>query len=200
MNFQIKIHLLVIFLLLPLNLFAAKVVSSAKNRIYSKKIEIIALASTWREESLLNRSDIITYKINTLNTVGRLGFLNYFSGRKYFMKFGLVLGQSENSSAEENFSYFQRSVLLIGAEGAIGIPIIQQKENELSIVIGGIVRSIQHSVINSNYKFTTKNRFLPSFSIEYSWKLNEVWSWRQAVGTQGRSGDTLWAAGFGYLW
>ena len=116
------------------------------------------------------------------------------------MKFGLVIGQSENSSAEANISYFQRSVLLIGAEGAVGIPIIQQHENEFSIVIGGIVRSIQHSVFNSSYKFTTKNRFLPSFSIEYSWKLNEEWSWRQAVGTQGGVGDTLWAAGFGYLW
>lgn len=168
------------------------------NRRSQKQVH--AMVATWREESLLTRSDGLEYKLNTLNTVGRIGLTHYLSNAKYYLRYGLVLGHSENGSAVDTFDYFQRSVLLVGAEAAIGIPFFLSPGVEMNFSLGGIYRTIKHSLPSSEYKIVTQSRFIPLISLEYLWRLSQSVYWRQAVGTQGKLGDTYWSGGFGYDW
>lgn len=159
-----------------------------------------AVVSTWKEESLLLKNDGTDFKINTLNTVGRLGLTHYASGGKYFFRYGIVLGHSENDSAVDTIDYFQRSVLLAGLEGHVGLPFFLSSGVEMSLTLGGIYRMISHAVPSADYKFNTKAKFLPLIGLDYLWRLSQDWYWKQGVATQGKLNDTLWMAGLGYDW
>jgi hypothetical protein len=160
----------------------------------------IAMIGTWREVSVLRRSDGVEYKINTLNSVGRLGSVQYHKNGRFLSRYAVMLGHSENDGTVESMRYFQRSVLFAGVEGALGLPIFLSPGVELSLVLGGLLRSISHSVPSSDYKFKTAVRVLPILSLEYMWRLSSTIYWHQGVGTQGQLHDTFWSAGFGLDW
>jgi hypothetical protein len=157
---------------------------------------VVAMGS-WREISILNHTDGRKIKINTLNVVGRFDRLIYFKENLFFVNLGLLMGHSENMNAESDFSYFQRSVLLSGGEFEIGLPIFSREGVAFGFSLGGIFRSISHAVPNSDYKFTTATRALPLFSLDFSWQISQLISFRQSLGTTGAIGDTFWSAGLG---
>ncbi len=195
------IQILIIIALAPTFLKAEEAESGEQTKVNRRsQNQWYATVATWRESSIITRSDGVENKLNTLNTVGRFGLTNYFGGGKYYLRYGLLLGHSENGSAVDAFLYFQRSVLLTGAEAALGIPFYLSPGVEMNLSLGGIYRTINHSVPSSEYKVTTKARFIPMIALEYLWRLTQSVYWRQSVGTQGKAGDTLWSAGFGYDW
>lgn len=170
-----------------------------KKTTYPNTFEWFAMAGVWKENSLLLKDDSTEYKIDTLNTVTRLGLIHVFYNARLFARYGLIIGQSENSSAVDNFAYFQRSVLLTGGELALGYHLFYNSEITLGISLGGIYRTIKHSLPSEEYRFKTTAQAIPNLSLELSWKLSEKWIWRQSVGTQGKPLDTLWSAGFSFL-
>lgn len=164
----------------------------------SRNFEILAMISSWKENSILQRNDNAEFKIDTLNTVGRFGIQQHFWSRHLWIYYGFVIGQSKNSSAVDDIYYYQRSVVLTGGELNIGVPLISSSTSELSLVLGGISRTIKHSVPTEDYQFLTATKSLIMASFHLSWMLSDSISWQQSIGTQGRPLDTLWSAGFGY--
>lgn len=159
------------------------------------------MVGSFREVSdLVRTSDDTLFKINTLNTVGRIGLTHYLGRAKYFLRYGVLLGQSANASATTQFAYFQRSVFLAGVDGALGLPLFLGKGVELSATAGGLLRYIQHTAPSGDYEFKTQIRFLPQLTLEYLWRLSTRIYWKQGVGTQGTDKDTYWTAGFGFDW
>jgi hypothetical protein len=110
----------------------------------------------------------------------------------------LAAGHSANGSAIDDFAYFQRSVLLAGAEAAVGVPFFLSPGVEMSATLGGVFRTISHSLPSNDYKFKTASQFVPLATLEFLWRLSSSIYWRQGVGTQGKVGDTYWTAGLGY--
>lgn len=161
-------------------------------------VQWFTMLGFWKEHSLLNKTDGSFYKINTLNTVARLGIVHSFYNARLFYRIGGFFGQSENQSAVDDFSYFQRSVKITGAEFALGWNILREKEYSFGLSIGGLSRTIMHTVPNENYTFKTKTKALPQATLELMWQLSSNWYWRQSVGSQGQLLDTFWSIGLGY--
>jgi hypothetical protein len=188
------------FLLASEILLAAEMSTDDKKSGRRSSTQILAMVSTWREESKLLRSDSNEYQINTLNVAGRLGLVHYFRNARYFLQYGFLVGHSESDSAVDDFAYFQRSVLVAGLEGSLGLPVFVGTGVEISLAMGGIYRMINHSIPSADYKFSTATRFLPRVAVELVWRLSQSVYWRQSIGSFGRVGDTLWSAGLGYDW
>jgi len=166
---------------------------------YPNHIQAIIMAGIWKETTLLERNDGATFKINTLNTVARLGLIYTFSNALFFTRYGFVVGQSENMSDVDNFSYFQRSVSLSGVEIGAGVNLFRGPNISLGLALGGIYRIIKHTLPGEEYRFKTSSRGIPHLSLESNWKFSQRWNLRQSVGTQGFPLDTLWSFGFGFL-
>ena len=175
----------------------AKAINSTKEESLNT-IQWFTMLGFWKEHSLLNKTDGNFYKINTLNSVARLGIVHSFYNARFFYRIGGIVGQSENQSAVDDFSYFQRSVKLTGAELALGWNILRAKEYSFGLSIGGLSRTIMHTVPNENYIFKTKTKTLPQATLELMWQLSSNWYWRQSVGSQGQPQDTFWSLGLGY--
>jgi len=157
------------------------------------------MAGLWKENSVLLKNDTTEFKINTLNTVARLGLVHTFYNAHFFARYGLIAGQSENNSAVDDFLYFQRSVSLSGAELGFGVNLIRNTHIALGLYLGGLYRSIKHTVPSEEYRFKTATRTIPNLSLELAWKISQHWSWRQSIGSQGYPLDTLWSAGIGLI-
>lgn len=166
---------------------------------YPNSIQVYAMAGVWKENSLLLKGDGTEYKINTLNTVSRIGGVYTFSDGRFFTRYGFIMGQSENSSAVDNFAYFQRSVSLTGVELGLGANLLRSSNVSLGLSLGGIYRIIKHTIPSEEYQFSTGSRVLPNLSFDFVWRFSNNWCWRQSIGSQGQALDTFWSAGFGYI-
>lgn len=166
---------------------------------YPNFIQVYAMAGIWKEQSLLLKGDGSKYKINTLNTVTRIGGVYTFSNGHFFTRYGFIMGQSENSSAVDNFAYFQRSASLTGVEVGLGANFLRTPNIAFGLSLGGMYRIIKHTIPSDEYQFSTGSRALPNLSFDLAWRFSNHWSWRQSIGSQGQSLDTFWSAGFGYI-
>lgn len=192
-----------LILFIPCNILAAEAATQNKTINQKKKFElpsspkVVIQISSWKEKSLLQKTDGTKYKINTLNTAGRLGVQNYFWKHRLYGYYGVYFGQSKNASDDDSFSYYQRSVYLIGAELGLGATLYSTKTVDFIFSVNGLYRSINHTIPNEDYKFKTEKRTLPLALLELSWKLGDALYWNQSIGTLGEPLDTFWALGVG---
>lgn len=162
--------------------------------------ELTTMVSLWREQSTLSKTEGTKYPIGTLNSAIRFGFRQFIRSSVFFVSSGILLGQSENSSEIETFSYFQKSVPLIGVDAAIGGLLLNQPSVQIGLVFGAIYRSIRHAVPNDNYQFSTAQRTLPLVSLELGWQVTPKMSFRETIGMSTGVQDTFWSFGFSYSW
>ena len=158
------------------------------------------MLSNWKEISTLLRNDGLSYEIKTLNTAFATSFQRPIGRSSFFTRSGLVVGKSMNRDRNNDLSYFQGSVLLMGLELALGYDVFESQTTSIGFSLGGLYRSIQHAVPASAYRFSTGNRFLPLATLDLCWDLSPQWQWVQRVGTSGSLDDTYWSLGFGYQW
>lgn len=199
-----KIIIIFLFLFLPLFLYSTEdllkkpIKRSKKNVDFINSTKVIFQIGSWKERSLLKKEDGTSIKINTLNSVSRWGVQHFLWNDSLYAYYGIVFGQSKNDSDDSGFIYFQRSVLLAGAELGFGTPILTTKTVDLTLSLNGLYRSINHTVPSVGYEFKTNKRMLAMALLEASWKLSDSIYWNQAIGTQGYPLDTFWSIGFGY--